>query len=61
VSALSGFHGGLLVALAADVRRYAPLIRYQATAIMLLAASGAVLGRRAGMPLWFVVGDAVAC
>ena len=61
VSALSGFYGGLLVALAADVRRYAPLIRYQAAAIMLLSASGAVVGSRAGLPLWFVGGDAAAC
>ena len=48
VSALSGFYGGLLVALAADVRRYTPVIRYQAVAIMLLSASGAVVGSRAG-------------
>jgi hypothetical protein len=61
VSALSGFYGGLLAALSADVRRYAPLIRYQAAAIMLLSASGAVVGSWAGMPLWFVGGDAVAC
>jgi hypothetical protein len=61
VSALSGFYGGLLVALAADVRRYAPLIRYQALAIMALSASGVVVGAWAGMPLWFGGGDAVAC
>ena len=61
VSALSAFYGGLLVALSLDVRRYAPLIRYQAAAIMLLSASGAVVGSWAGMPLWFVGGDAVAC
>jgi hypothetical protein len=28
---------------------------------MLLSASGAVVGSWAGMPLWFVGGDAVAC
>ncbi len=61
VSALSGFYGGLLVALAADVRRYTSLIRYQAVAIMLLSASGVVVGRWARMPWWFVGGDAVAC
>jgi len=60
-SALSGFYGGLLVAFSTDVRRYAPLIRYQAAAIMLLSASGAVVGSWASMPLWFVGGDAVAC
>ena len=61
VSALSGFYGRLLVGLSTDVRRYAPLIRYQAVAIMLLSASGVVVGGWAGMPLWFVGGDAVAC
>lgn len=61
VSALSAFYGGLLVLLSFDVRRYAPLIRYQAVAIMTLSACGLVLGRWAGMPLWFVGGDMLAC
>ncbi len=61
VSALSAFYGGLLVVLSSDVRRYKPLIRYQALAIMALSASGVVVGGWAGMPAWFVVGDAVAC
>jgi hypothetical protein len=61
VSALSAFYGGLLIALSADVRRYRPLIRYQAVTIMALSASGVVVGRWAGVPAWFVVGDAVAC
>jgi len=61
VSALCAFYGGLLVALSFDVRRYAPLIRYQAVAIMALSASGAVVGWWTGMPIWFVGGDAIAC
>jgi hypothetical protein len=61
VSALSAFYGGLLIALSLDVRRYGPLIRYQAAGIMVLAACGVVVGRWAGVPLWFVGGDAVAC
>ena len=61
VSALSAFYGGLLVALSFDVRRYCPLIRYQAVAIMALSACGVVVGRWAGLPLWFVGGDAAAC
>jgi hypothetical protein len=61
VSALSTFYGGLLVALSCDVRRYKPLIRYQAVAIMALSACGVVVGAWAGVPAWFVVGDAVAC
>src|SRR5579864_5940164 len=61
VSALAAFYGGLLVALSFDVRRYLPLIRYQAVAIMALSACGIVVGTWAGLPLWFVAGDAAAC
>jgi hypothetical protein len=61
VSALSAFYGGLPVALSCDVRRYVPLVRYQAVAIMTLSACGTVVGRWAGVPPWFVGGDAVAC
>jgi hypothetical protein len=61
VSALSAFYGGLLIALSFDVRRYAPLIRYQAVAIMALSACAIVVGKWAGLPLWFVGGDAAAC
>ncbi|MDX1965127.1 MAG: hypothetical protein SFX18_18430 [Pirellulales bacterium] len=61
VSALCAFYGGLLIWLASDVRRYGPVIAYQATAIMICALSGLYLGLSAGMPLWFVGGDALAC
>jgi len=47
--------------LAAGVRRYTPLICYQAAAITMLSACGVVVGTWAGMPLWFVGGDAAAC
>ncbi len=61
VSALSAFYGGLLVVVSFDVRRYRPVIRYQALAIMLLSASGVVVGGWAGVPRWFVAGDAAVC
>lgn len=61
VSALSAFYGGLLVALSFHVRRYAALVRYQAVAIMALSACGVVVGGRAGVPLWLVGADGVAC
>jgi hypothetical protein len=61
VSALSAFYGGLLVVLSFDIRRYAPLIRYQAAAIMILSACGVVVGTSAGVPLWFVGGDMAVC
>jgi hypothetical protein len=61
VSALTSFYGGMLVVLSFDVRRYAPLIRYQAVAIMALSACGVVVGMWAGLPLWFVGGDMAGC
>lgn len=61
VSALCAFYGGLLVAFSFDVRRYVPLVRYQALAIMILSASGVVVGCWGGMPLRLVGGDAAAC
>ena len=61
VSALSAFYGGLLVALSFDVRRFIPLIRYQAAAMMLLSACGVMVGRWAGISWWFIGGDALAC
>ena len=61
VSSLSVFYGGLLIVLSSDVRRYGPLICYQAVAIMVLSACGVVVGGWAGVPRWFVGGDAVAC
>ena len=60
MSALCAFYGGLLVCLSTDVRRYLPLVRYQALAIMALTLGGVVVGRWAGMPWWFVGSDAVA-
>ena len=61
VSGLSAFYGGLLLLLAGDVRRFAPIIRYQAIAIMLLSAFGVVVGVRAGLPAQWPVADAVGC
>ena len=57
-SALCAFYGGLLWVLSADVRRFAPIITYQAVAIMFLAIVGNVLSVRCGMPVWWAVGDA---
>ena len=61
VSLLCAFYGGLLIVLSFNVRRFNPLIRYQASAVMLLAACGVVVGHWAGLPWWFAGADAVAC
>jgi hypothetical protein len=57
-SGLCAFYGGLLWVLSADVRRYAPVITYQAVAIIFLALVGTVLSIRCGMPMHWAVSDA---
>ena len=57
-SALCAFYGGLLWVLSGDVRRFAPIITYQAVAIGLLATAGNVLSVRCGMPVWWAASDA---
>jgi hypothetical protein len=61
VSSLCVFYGGLLLMLSRDVERHAPVISYQAIAIMLLSAFGIVAGVRAGLPAFLVIADAVGC
>src|SRR5688572_5850450 len=60
-SALCALYGGLLLVLAQDVRRYAPAITYQALATIVTATIGAILGVRAGMPAWWMLGDVLGC
>ena len=61
VSALCTFYGGLLLALACDVRLYVGVIKYQAVAIMILSAIGIFAGVRAGLPAYLVIADALGC
>jgi hypothetical protein len=58
VSALCAFYGGLLIALSFDVHRFAPLIKYQAIAMMGLSAIGDYAGARAGLPAIWMAADA---
>ena len=60
-SALCALYGGLLWVLATDVRRYARAITYQAVALIALSTVGACFGLWAGMPAWWMLGDAVSC
>lgn len=59
VSALCAFYGGLLIVLSCDVCRFAPLIKYQAVAMMGLSAIGDYVGVRAGLPAFWMVADVV--
>jgi len=60
-SGFSAFYGILLLLLLRDVRRYAPIITFQAIAIIVLSGLGAVLAWRAGMPAWWIVADVISC
>ena len=60
-SALCALYGGLLLLLATDVHRYAAVIKYQAIVTLCLATAGAIFGLHAGMPGWWMIGDAAGC
>ena len=60
-SAFCAFYGFLLLFLASDVRRYSRVITFQAVAMIILPGAGAFFGLRAGMPLWWMLGDAASC
>jgi hypothetical protein len=60
-SAFSAFYGFLLLLLLTDVRRYAPIITFQAVAILVMSAIGAIYSWRAGMPKWWSIADIISC
>jgi len=60
-SGFSAFYGILLLLLLKDVRRYAPVITFQAVAIIVLSGLAALFAWRAGMPWWWIIRDVVSC
>jgi len=60
-SALCAFYGLLLLVIATDVQRYARVITLQAVLMMAFSTVGALLGLTAGMPAWWMMGDAASC
>lgn len=60
-SGFSALYGFLLLLLMTDVRRYAPIITFQAVAILVMSALGAIFAWRAGMPVWWIVADVLSC
>lgn len=60
-SGLYALYGILVLVMATDVRRYAPLISVQAVLILGLALSGGAFGWPSGIPKWWIVGDISAC
>ncbi len=59
-SALCAFYGILLLMLSTDVRRYAPVITFQAFAMGIFAVAGNTLSYLDGMPLWWAAADGLA-
>ena len=60
-SGLYALYGALVLLMATDVRRYAPLIAAQAVMILALALSGGYFGWPIGIPKWWIVGDIGSC
>jgi hypothetical protein len=59
-SGLYAIYGALVLVMAADVRRYAPLITAQALLILGLALSGGYFGWPIGIPKWWIASDITA-
>ena len=56
-----GMHGVTLWVLAADVRRFRPLVILNGVVFLLAAPVFLVIDHTSGMPLWWTVGDTLAC
>lgn len=57
ISILYGIHGGLLIVLATDVRRYAAVIRYVASVNALFGVLVTGIDLHAGMPWFWTVSE----
>jgi hypothetical protein len=60
-SGFSAFYGLLLLLLTTDVRRYAPIITFQAVTVIVLSTVIAIFARRGGMPSWWIIADLASC
>ena len=56
-----GMHGISLWVLATDVKRFRPLVIFNAVAFLLAAPVFLVVDHTSGMPLWWTVGDVLGC
>lgn len=55
LSALYAFHGGLLLALSSDVRRFRPLLRFFAWATLVMGLVQIAIDYHAAMPTWWLL------
>lgn len=56
-----GMHGISLCLLASDVKRFRPLIILNGISFTLAGFVFAAIDYSAGMPLWWIIGDALGC
>lgn len=56
-SALYCIHGGLMIVLSRDVRRFAPVVVYVAVAGIAFGATMIAIDLHASMPLYWIVGE----
>ena len=56
-----GMHGVTLWVLAADVRRFRPLVILNGVVFLLAAPVFLVIDHTSGMPLWWTLGDTLGC
>ncbi len=61
VSGLFMLYGVLLIAMARDVRRYAPLITLQAFLLPASSVSSGAFGLACAMPAWWIAADVGSC
>lgn len=57
LSAFYAFHGGLLLLLSTDVRRYAALLTYAAATIVAFGVLALAVDLLVGMPWWWTAGE----
>ncbi|MEK6280218.1 MAG: hypothetical protein AABN95_07660 [Acidobacteriota bacterium] len=56
-----GMHGISLWILASDLKRFRPLITFNAISFLLAALVFFLIDYSAGMPLWWTLGDTLSC
>ena len=57
ISCLYALHGGLLLLISTDPRRYAPIVRYVAWANVVLGPALLAIDLHAGMPRWWTLAE----
>ncbi len=57
ISGFYGLHGGLLLLVSLDVRRYRPVVSYLAVMNVVLGTAFLIIDVEAGMPVWWIAAE----